>query len=233
VSSVETVMNKLKSMARPGSLEGMARYGMSIEKRLGVPVPEMRRIAGETGKDHNLALALWKTGIAEAQIVAALIDEPSELTGEQMDAWAGDFDSWDVCDQVCMNLLDKSPLAWQKIEDWAHSDAEFVKRAAFSLIACLAWHDRKSEDDRFIGLLPLIIDCASDERNYVKKAVNWALRHIGKRNLNLNKAAIKCAAKIRKIDSRAARWIAADAIRELESETVQKRLAKNNGGNRF
>jgi len=226
VYSVKEVMDNLKSKSRPGGLEGMARYGMSIEKRLGVPVPDMRKIAAEIGEDHNLALELWQTGTAEAQIVAGLIADAHQLTEEQMEDWVKDFDSWDVCDQVCMNLFDKSPLAWKKIIDWSGREEEFVKRAAFSLIACLAWHDKKSEDERFIGLLPVIENCADDERNYVKKAVNWALRHIGKRNLNLNKAAIECAYRIKQINSRSARWIAADAIRELESEAVQKRLVQ-------
>jgi len=205
----------------------MAKYGMAVEQRLGVSVPDMRKIAKEVGRDHNLALKLWQTGIAEAKIVAALIDDPEKLTEEQMDAWVKDINSWDVCDQVCMNLFDKSPLAWKKIIDWSERDEEFVKRAAFSLIACLAWHDKKSEDERFTRLLPVIVKCANDDRNYVKKAVNWALRHIGKRNLNLNRIAINSAKEIKRIDSRAARWIASDAIRELESEAVQKRLKGN------
>jgi len=224
MSSVEEVIQKLQNKARPGSLEGMARYGMTVEKRLGVPVPDMRKLAKELGKDHKLALELWQTGIAEAQITAALIADPHELTEEQMEDWVKDFNSWDVCDQVCMNLFDKSPLAWKKVTDWSGRDEEFVRRAAFSLIACLAWHDKTSADERFIQLLPLIVSCADDERNYVKKAVNWALRHIGKRNLNLNRAAIECAYQIKQMNSRAARWIAADAIRELESEAVQNRL---------
>jgi len=224
--SVEEVVERLKSKAKPGNLAGMVKYGIVIEQRLGVSVPDMRKIAKEVGRDHDLALKLWQTGIAEARIVAALVDDPTMLTEEQMDAWVKDFDSWDVCDQVCMNLFDKSSLAWKKVIDWSENDEEFVKRAAFSLIACLAWHDKKSEDERYIRLLPVIVKCADDDRNYVKKAVNWALRHIGKRNLNLNKAAINCANEIKRIDSKAARWIASDAIRELESETVQNRLKR-------
>jgi 3-methyladenine DNA glycosylase AlkD len=224
MAAVEEIIERLKRKAKPANLAGMAKYGMSVEQRLGVSVPDMREIAKGVGKDHNLALKLWQTGIAEAKIVAALIDNPDELTEEQMDAWVKDFNSWDVCDQVCMNLFDKSPLAWKKVIDWSERDEEFVKRAAFSLIACLAWHDRKSEDERFIRLLPVIVKCSDDDRNYVKKAVNWALRHIGKRNLNLNKVAINTAKEIRRINSKAARWIASDAIRELESEAVQRRL---------
>jgi 3-methyladenine DNA glycosylase AlkD len=155
-----------------------------------------------------------------------MIDDSKAVTEEQMEAWVKDFDSWDVCDQVCMNLFDKVPLAWKKVRDWSQREEEFVKRAAFALIACLAWHDKKSEDKKFTELLPVIVGGATDERNYVKKAVNWALRHIGKRNLSLNKAALDTAKEIQKIDSKAARWIAADAIRELNSEAVQRRLAK-------
>jgi 3-methyladenine DNA glycosylase AlkD len=224
MSSVIAVVDRLKSKAKPGNLEGMAKYGMAVEQRLGVSVPDIRKIAKELGKNHQLALELWNTGIAEARILAALVDDPKKLTDEQMEDWVKDINSWDVCDQVCMNLFDRSPLAWKKIIDWSERSEEFVKRAAFSLIACLAWHDKETEDEQFIKLLPVIVRCADDNRNFVKKAVNWALRHIGKRNQNLNRVAIHTAREIQRIDSKAARWIASDAIRELESEAVQRRL---------
>ena len=224
MASAEDVLERLKEKARPDQLEGMARYGMAIQNRLGVSIPDLRKLAKELGKDHGLALELWKTGIAEARILAAMVDHSAQLTGEQMDDWARDFNSWDVCDQVCMNLFDKTPLAWEKVRDWSVRNKEFVKRAAFTLIACLAWHDKKAEDARFIELLPLIAEAATDERNFVKKAVNWALRHIGKRNRNLNRAAVDAAREIQRYDSKAARWIARDAIRELESEAVQRKL---------
>lgn len=226
MASVEDILKKLKAKARPGQLEAMARYGISPERRLGVRVPELRKIAKETGKDHALALELWKTNIPEVQIVASLVAEPEKLTEEQMENWVRDFDSWDVCDQVCMNLFDKSPLAIKKIHDWSRRDEEFVKRAAYALIACVAWHDKESEDETFIRLFPFIKQGATDERNYVKKSVNWALRHIGKRNLHLNRAAITLAEEIKQMDSKAARWIASDALRELRSVNVQKRLRK-------
>jgi 3-methyladenine DNA glycosylase AlkD len=222
--SVDDVLNRLRDNARPDQLEGMKRFGMAIEQRLGVSIPILRKLAKEVGKDHGLALELWDTGIAEARIVAAMIDDPNELTEEQMERWVKDINSWDVCDQVCMNLFEKTPLAWKKILVWSKRDEEFVKRTAFSLLACIAWHDKELEDEKLIEYLPVIVQGATDERNFVKKAVNWALRTIGKRNLNLNKAAIKTARKIQKLDSKAARWVAADAIRELESEAVQKRL---------
>jgi 3-methyladenine DNA glycosylase AlkD len=226
LASAKDILKKLKANARPDQLEGMARYGISTERRLGVKVPDMRKIAKEAGKDHTLALELWETGIPDAQIVAALVGEPEKLTEEQMEEWVKDFNSWDVCDQVCMNLFDKSPLALKKILDWSGREEEFVKRAAYALIACVAWHDKEAGDETFIQLFPVIKRGATDERNYVKKSVNWALRHIGKRNIRLNKAAIEVAEEIWQMDSKAARWIASDAIRELKSENVQKRLRK-------
>ncbi len=226
MASLEEVLERLKSMARPDQLEGMAKYGMVVERRLGVSIPNLRRMAKELGQDHKLALELWKTGIAEARLVAAMTGDPEKLTEGQMEDWVKGINSWDVCDQVCMNLFEKAPLAWKKIIDWSEREEEFVKRAAFALIACLAWHDKKAKDEKFIKLFPVIIRGATDERNFVKKAVNWALRNIGKRNLNMNKAAINTAREIRQIDSKAARWIASDTIRELESEAVQIRLKR-------
>ncbi len=224
--SVENVLEKLRDKARPDQLEGMARFGMAVEQRLGVAVPDMRKLAKELGKNHVLALKLWNTGITEAKILAGMIADPNKLTAEQMDDWVKDFNSWDVCDQVCMNLFDKSPLALGKIYDWSIREEEFVKRAAFALIACLAWHDKNVNDEKFIELLPVITRGAMDDRNFVKKAVNWALRHIGKRNLHLNRVAIDTARAIQQLDSKAARWIASDAIRELESEAIQARLKR-------
>jgi len=224
MASVKDVLDRLQSKARPEQLRGMAKYGMSVEKRLGVSIPDMRRLAKEIGRDHKLALDLWKTGTAEARIVAGMVADPAKLTEEQMEEWVKGINSWDVCDQVCMNLFEKNPLAWKKIVDWSEREEEFVKRAAFSLVACLAWHDKKASDDEFIGLLPVIRRAATDERNFVKKAVNWALRNVGKRNRNLNRAAINTAREIQRLDSKAARWIAADAIRELESDAIQSKL---------
>jgi 3-methyladenine DNA glycosylase AlkD len=224
MATAQDVLEGLRASARPDQIEGMARYGMSAEGRLGISVAELRKVAREVGHDHALALELWQTGIPEAQIVAAIVAEPAELTEAQMEDWAVDLNSWDVCDQVCMNLFEKTPLAWKKIHDWSKRDQEFVKRAAFALVACLAWHDKRATDEQFIALLPLLKRGATDERNYVKKAVNWALRNIGKRNQNLNKAAIQAAREIQQIDSRAARWIASDALRELESKTTLRRF---------
>jgi len=226
MASVKDVLDRLQSKAQPEQLKGMAKYGMAVEQRLGVSVPDMRKLAKEIGRDHKLALDLWKTGIAEARIVASLVGDPDKLTEEQMEDWVKGINSWDVCDQVCMNLFEKNQLAWKKIVDWSEREEEFVKRTAFSLIACLAWHDKKASDEKFIELFPVIIREATDERNFVKKAVNWALRNIGKRNLNLNEAAINTAREIQRLDSKVARWIAADAIRELESAAIQSRLRR-------
>ena len=225
MGNVADVLTKLRARANPKNVEGMAKFGMSVESRLGVSVPEMRKLAKQIGRDHRLAQALWKTGIAEARIVAAFIADPAAVTSAQMDRWVKDFDSWDVCDQACLSLFDKSPLAWQKIPEWAERDEEFVKRAAFALIAGLAWHDKQAADRRFVDLFPILMKGADDDRNYVKKAVSWAIRNIGKRNPKLNRAAVKLAKDIQRIDSKAARWVGADALRELQSEAVQRRLS--------
>jgi 3-methyladenine DNA glycosylase AlkD len=226
MASVEDVLTKLEAKAKPDQLAGMSRYGLTGEKRLGVPVPEMRRIAKETGRDHPLALELWKTGIPEGMIVASMIDVPEAVTEEQMEEWVKDLNSWDVCDQVCMNLFDKTPLAWVKVLDWSERESEFVKRAAFALLACLAWHDKEARDDEFVRLIPVIQQGAMDERNLVKKAVSWALRNIGKRNPNLNEIALQAAQELRELDSRSARWIASAVARDLTSEVTQRRLKK-------
>jgi len=223
--SVDKVLKKLEAKAKPDQLAGMARYGIAIEKRLGVSIPELRKIAKEIGKKHDLALEMWKTGISEAMILASMIDEPNKVTEKQMDEWAKDFNSWDVCDQVCMNLFDKHPLVWKKILDWSRRNEEFVKRASFILLACLAVHNKEASDQKFIDFLSVIKREATDNRNYVKKAINWALRNIGKRNPTLNKAAITFTREIQQIDSKASRWIASNAIKELESDAAQKRLA--------
>jgi 3-methyladenine DNA glycosylase AlkD len=216
----------IKSQYNAKNVEGMARFGISSKNTYGVSIPLLRGMGKKIGKDHKLAQELWASGIHEARILAALIDDPKQVTEKQMESWVKDFESWDVCDQVCMNLFDKTEFAWKNVREWSNRDEEFVKRAAFALIASLASHDKKASDAEFEKLLPLIRGASTDERNFVKKAVNWALRGIGKRNLALNKKAIACAKEIQKIDSKAARWNAADALRELQSEAVQARLRK-------
>ena len=186
----------------------------------------LRPLAKEIGINHALALKLWDSTIHDARLLACFIDDPQQITSEQMDAWAEDFDSWDICDQACTSLFDLSPLAYKKVFQWADKEKEFVKRAAFSLIAGLAVHDKTATEQDFERFLSLCIRHSNDERNYVKKAVNWALRNIGKRNLSLNKKALKTAEEIKNIDSKSARWIAADAIRELTSQKVRQRLER-------
>ncbi len=218
------ILNKLKSLSNPKAVEGMARYGINPENTYGISIPNLRKIARETGKNHALAQELWASGIHEARILASMIDDPKMATEEQLESWVKDFDSWDVCDQCCMNLFKKTGLAYRKAVEWSESDEEFVKRAGFVLMACLAVGDKKADDMQFEVFLPIIMREASDNRNFVKKAVNWALRQIGKRNANLNKKAIETSKEIQKMDSRSAKWIASDAIRELTSESVLKRL---------
>jgi 3-methyladenine DNA glycosylase AlkD len=194
----------------------MARYGINPAQALGVSIPALRQMA--RGRcDHALAEALWQSGIHEARILAGMVDDSSQVSSEQMERWVLDFDSWDVCDQVISNLFDRTRDAVEKAHAWSQRPEEFVKRAGFVLMAALAVHDKKSGDEVFLDFLPVIQREATDGRNFVKKAVNWALRQIGKRNASLRAAAIETARQIRAIDSPTARWIAADALKELEA----------------
>ncbi|MDH3944308.1 MAG: DNA alkylation repair protein, partial [Anaerolineae bacterium] len=183
---VENILAKLKQMGNPEDAEGMARFGINTEKAYGIRIPALRKLGKEIGRDHELALGLWETGMHEARILASMVDDPEQVTEAQMDAWAGDFNSWDLCDQCCGNLFDKTPFAYDKAVEWSGREEEFVKRAGFAMMAWLAVHNKKTEDGLFEVFLPIIVREAPDERNYVKKAVNWALRQIGKRNLALN-----------------------------------------------
>lgn len=189
-------------------------------------IPQLRGIARGIGTDHELARVLWDTGIHEARILASMVDDPGRVTPSQMDAWVRAFDSWDLCDQVCSNLLDRTPHTFRKAMAWSGRRSEFVRRAGFATMACAAVHRKDVGDEPFDAFLPVIVGASTDERNYVKKAVNWALRQIGKRDAGLNKRAIATARKISGLDSRAARWIAADALRELTSPAVQDRLRR-------
>jgi 3-methyladenine DNA glycosylase AlkD len=220
----EELLAALRAHANPANVAGMARYGISSTGTLGVPMPVLRRLAKQAGKDHKLAEALWKSGIHEARILATLVDEPSKVTARQMHAWAHDFDSWDVCDQACQNLFRYTPMAFAKAAQWAHARPEFVRRAGFSLMAGLAVKAKHATDEQFIALLPLIGEAAGDDRNLVKKAVNWALRQIGKRNRRLHRLALTAAAEIGQQDSPSARWIAADALRELRNPATAARI---------
>ncbi len=225
----DEVIKKMKSLENPKNVEGMARYGINPENNLGLSVATVREIAKEIGKNHELALKLWESGIRDARMLAAHIDDPKLVTEDQMGNWVKDFNSWDVCDNCCGHLFDKTIYADKKAIEWAKRKEEFVKRAGFALMAWTAVHDKKSDDKKFEKYLSIIKRESTDERNYVKKAVNWALRNIGKKNLNLNKLAIKTSEEILKIDTKSARWIANDAIRELNSEKVKGRLKKKKG----
>jgi len=222
--TLRDVMAEMKRRGDPKAVVGMARFGIQTGRAFGVSVPQLRELSGRIGKNHELAHRLWETGFHEARILAGMIDEPARVTEDQMEGWGLDFDSWDVVDGSCGNLFDKTPFAVAKAREWSMRREEYVKRAGFVLMAELAVHDGKALDRTFLDFLPLIIKESSDERNFVKKAVNWALRQIGKRNMALNKAAIRTAKAIQKQDSKSAKWIAADALRELTSSQVQERL---------
>lgn len=213
-------------MSNPEAVAAMARFGIHETNAYGVSAPVLRKLAREIGKDHQLAQQLWSSGILEARALASLIDEPSRVTQAQMERWSKDFNSWAVCDGCCSILFDKTRWAYQKAIEWSRRKEEFAKRGGFVLMAALAVHDKEAVDSQFERFLPIIQREAPDERNFVKKAVNWALRQIGKRNISLNRSAIRFAREIQKTDSPSASWIAADALRELTGRKVQERLSK-------
>ena len=211
-------------MADPSRLSGMARYGIATERAFGITVTQLRGYARTLGRDQELAAELWDSGVHEARLLATMVAEPALVTEVQVDAWIRDVDSWDLCDGLCGNLVDRTPFALDKVVEWTARDEEFVKRAGFALIAWMAVHRKDLNDECFEAFLPTIREGSTDERNYVKKAVNWALRQIGKRSEGLNRRSIETARDIQRMDSRAARWIATDALRELTSEPVQEHL---------
>ena len=222
-------MRRLRSMADPARLKGMSRYGIPVDRALGVSLPQLRALAKEVGRDHSLARELWSSGVHEAMILASMVDEPQLVTREQMELWAAGFYSWDLCDQCCNNLFRLTPFAWEISREWCGREEEFVRRAGFVLLACLAVHDRRAGDEAFIEMLDMIEEGSSDGRNFVKKAVNWALRQIGKRNVRLNEEAISTAESIARKGDAASRWVAADALRELRSAEVRQRLMNREG----
>ncbi|HSW58919.1 MAG TPA: DNA alkylation repair protein [Dehalococcoidales bacterium] len=223
-------IDRLKAMYNPVNRAGMARYGINPQNALGIPMTVVRPLAKTLGGNQALSEMFWQSGIHEARLLATLVGVPAQVTQEQMERWVAGFDSWDICDQCCMNLFALTPYAWAKAFEWGRREPEFVKRAGFVLIACLAVKDKKAEDSRFEQYFDLISEGSTDSRNFVRKAVNWALRHIGKRNQSLNRKAVTLAWEIKKIDSSAARWIAGDAIRELTGDAVQSRLKKRAEG---
>jgi 3-methyladenine DNA glycosylase AlkD len=225
--TAELVVQELSKRGSSKAREGMSRFGIQTSKALGVSIPQIRDLAKKIGTNHELAQQLWTTGIHEARILASMVDDPTKVSEDQMEKWALDFDSWDVVDGCCGNLFDKTRFAIRKAHEWSKRKEEFVKRAGFVLMAELAVHDKKASNQTFLDFLPATVREASDERNFVKKAVNWAVRQIGKRNSVLNSAAIKTCTEIRNSGSGSAKWIAADALRELTSGSVRKKLAEN------
>jgi 3-methyladenine DNA glycosylase AlkD len=222
--TVDEVMQKLHSLADPAGRVGMARFGINTSTALGIKVTQLRPLARRIGKSHRLAGELWRTNVHEARILASMVEEPNAVTDRQMESWAAAFNSWDLVDQCCGNLFDKTPMAWDKAIEWSGRDEEFVKRAGFALMATLAVHARKEPDEWLERFLPIIEREATDERNFVKKAVNWALRQIGKRSTYLHARAVASAERIATIESRSARWIARDALRELNGVAIRSRL---------
>ena len=222
MNSVGEILKVLRSMESPENREGMGRFGINVERALGIKVTDLRKLARRIEKSHDLAEELWRTGIHEARILATMVDEPARVTEIQMENWASDFDSWDMVDQCCNNLLRRTPLAHEKAVQWSSREEEFVKRAGFALMAVLAVHDRESTNEVFAAYLDTIERAAEDDRNFVRKSVNWALRQIGKRNSSLREKAVETALRIREQGTRSAKWIAGDALRELERFRRQK-----------
>ncbi len=228
--TADEIIKNLESLENPVNIAGMARFGIVTKKAFGISAPVLKEIAKDikkqTNERHKLALELWESGIHEARVIAYLIDDPQEVSPEQMESWAADFDNWAICDGACGHLFCKTDFAYRKVFEWSKREEEFVKRAGLVLPAWLAVHDKKATDEQIAQFLPILESKADDERNFVKKAVNWSLRQIGKRNLNLNKLAIESAMRIKAQNTKAARWIAADALRELTGEKILERFKK-------
>ena len=221
----ERVLAELRSLADPTQLAGMARFGIATDRALGgIGIPRLRRMGRDLHPDHGLAEALWATGVHEARLLAAFVDDPAAVTVEQMERWAASFDSWDLCDTVCGSLFDRTPFARDRAVAWSSREEEFVKRAGYAMMAWLAVHDREAGDERFLAFLPHVERGADDDRKLVRKAVSWALRQIGKRNAHLNAEAVTSAVRIRTRGSQSARWVASDALRELTGDPVRERL---------
>ena len=223
-TSAKEITKTLKSLANPENVKGMARFGITTLNALGINIPTLRKMAEKIGEDHLLALELWNSGIHEAKILATLIDDPNSVTEKQMDQWVISFDSWDICDQCCSNLFDKTPLAYKKALKWSMRHEEFVKRAGFVLMATLSVHDKKATDEVFLEFFNFIIQESSDDRNFIKKAINWALRQIGKKNKNLHAKALETIEQLLESDSKSAQWIGKDALKELKSERVLNKI---------
>jgi 3-methyladenine DNA glycosylase AlkD len=223
---VDDVLTWLERRGTKKNRDGMARYAIKADKAFGVSMTTMRQLAKQLGRDHELALALWDTGWYEARMLTSFVGEPARVTPAQMNRWAKDFDNWAICDTLCFHLFDRTPHAWKKVEEWSTRREEFVKRAAFALLASLALHDKRAADEPFLNSLPLIERAAVDERNFVKKAVSWALRGIGTRNRALHAAALAAAQRLIERNEGASRWVGRDTARDLQRPVVQRRIAK-------
>jgi 3-methyladenine DNA glycosylase AlkD len=223
---VKSVLAWLKKHSSKATRDGMARYGVPSDNALGVTMADMKVLAKEVGKNHALAAALWDTGVYEARMLTSFVDDAAQVSATQMNRWARDFDNWGICDTVCFHLFDRTPHAWQKVEQWHDSKEEFTKRAAFALLWGLTVHDKRADDDAFVDGLSYVERAATDERHWVKKSVNMALRAVGKRNAALNAAAVATATRLAESSNPAPRWVGKDALRELTSAGVVGRLAR-------
>ncbi|HKO90820.1 MAG TPA: DNA alkylation repair protein [Polyangiaceae bacterium] len=221
----EGVVATLKRMGSQRTRDGMARYAIPSDQAFGVPVGELRAFAKRLGPSHALAAALWDSGWYEARMLACFVDEPALVTSAQMDRWCRDFDNWAICDTACFHLFDRTPHAFGRIAAWSRRRPEFVRRGAFALLASVALHDKESGDEPFLRTLPLIEAAASDERNFVKKSVSWALRGIGGRSRELSLAALALGERLSASDEPTQRWVGKDVLRELRKPALQKRLA--------
>ena len=226
IETAEAAIAHLRSLADPAARAGMARFGINTEHALGLSMPVLRATARRIGRNQAVAERLWQSGLHEARILAALVAEPKACDRALLERWVEDLESWDVTDQFCLNLVSRTAAPYALVGRWCPRPETFVRRAGFALIACLAVHDKKAPDDRFLALLPAIEAAADDDRNFVKKAVNWALRQIGKRNMALNRTAIACSERLVARREKSAQWIGRDALKELNSEKVQTRLAR-------
>ncbi len=222
---VQEALSWLEQASTQRDRENLARFGITASKAFGVSMANIQVLAKRLGRNHELAAALWDTGWYEARMLTSFVDEPARVTPAQMDRWCRDFDNWGICDTVCFHLFDRTPHAWAKVAEWSDQRDEFVKRAAFALLASLAGHDKKAADEPFLESLPLIERAATDERNFVKKGVSWALRRIGRRNPALNAAAVALARRLSASPEAAARWVGKDALKDLTRPVVTRRLA--------
>jgi len=224
IMNYKEIIAKIKSFHNPKNIAGMARFGINVKNAYGVPMPELRKLGRMIKKDHQTAKQLWASGIHEARVLAGIIDDPKQVTPKQMEEWVKEFDSWDLCDQCCMNLFGETGFALDKVVEWPKRKEEFVKRAGFAIMAVIAVHNKQLKDSDFDKLFPIIKRESTDERNFVRKAVNWALRQIGKRNMELNKKAAALALELKNSKSKSARWIGTDAYRELTDPKILKRI---------